>query len=180
MAVAGRRAKPDPIKIFCGLIGRRRPIERARGLLTERFGEIDLQSPLLGFDYTDYYYAEMGQDLRRMWVSFESLRERAYLARAKHIAVEVEDLFVRNGKRGVNIDPGYADDAQVVLATTKNFSHRIYIGLGYYAEVTLVCMHGALRPLEWTYPDYRSPDGLGFFTRLREAYHKQVRSRREA
>jgi hypothetical protein len=180
MAQARRRAKPDPVKIFCGLIGRREPVEEARRLLSERFGEIDLQSPLLTFDYTDYYDAEMGQNLKRLWIGFEPLRERAYLARAKHMAVEVEDLLVRSGKRTVNIDPGYADDAQVVLATGKNFSHRIYIGLGYYAEVTLIYMHGALRPLDWTYPDYRSPEGLGFFTEIREAYHKQERSRREA
>ena len=95
---------------------------------------------------------------------------------AKEWAATIEADLARDGKRTVNIDPGYVDDAQVVLATTKNFSHRIYIGMGYYAEVTLIYKHGRFRTLEWTYPDYRGPAGLEFFTMARAAYHQGLRS----
>ena len=79
-------------------------------------------------------------------------------------------------RRTVNIDPGYVDDAQVVLSTAKNFSHRIYIGKGYYAEVTLIYMRTGLKALEWTYPDYKGEEGLKFFEKVRSGYHRQVRS----
>jgi hypothetical protein len=176
MARAQARPKPDPIKIFCGLIGREDAILEARGLLARVFGDIDLESAILPFDFTDYYTDEMGKDLARQWVAFRTLKERSYLALAKHEAVLIEQVLSRDGRRSVNIDPGYVDDAQVVLATAKNFSHRIYIGRGYYAEVTLIYIHGAYKSLEWTYHDYKSPEGLRFFGKVRTLYHKQVRT----
>jgi len=167
--------KPKPIKLFCGLIGAASSIEGARSLLVERFGEIDLESPLLPFTFTQYYREEMGENLARQWVSFLPLKERAYLAAAKHAATKLEADLSQAGRRTVNIDPGYVDDAQVVLSTAKNFSHRIYIGAGYYAEVTLIYIHKAYKPNEWTYPDYKTPEALDFFDRARRAYLAQVR-----
>ena len=171
--------KPKPIKLFCGLIGAADPIERARSLLVERFGEIDLESPELPFNFTDYYRDELGENLSRCWLSFLPLKERAYLATAKHLATKLEADLARGGKRTVNIDPGYVDDAQVVLSTSKNFSHRIYIGAGYYAEVTLINIHGAFKPNQWTYPDYQTREAIDFFDRARRAYLARVRSAAE-
>ena len=171
------RDKPRPVKLFCGLIARPEALDRARPLLIESFGEIDCESPVLRFDFTSYYADEMGDDLVRKWVAFETLRERAYLARAKHIAVWLEHRLASGARRAVNIDPGYVDAAQVVLATAKNYSHRIYIGLGYYAEVTLTYEHGAFKFLEWTYPDYRTHEGLSFLGAARSAYVIQARDR---
>lgn len=176
MAKVPARPKPDPIKIFCGLIGREDSILEARGLLARVFGDIDVESAVFPFDYTDYYSGEMGRALARQWVAFRTLRERSYLALAKHETVLAERALSLEGRRSVNIDPGYVDDAQVVLATAKNFSHRIYIGKGYYAEVTLIYSHGDFKSLEWTYPDYKSQEGLRFFGKVRTLYHKQVRS----
>jgi hypothetical protein len=102
-----------------------------------------------------------------MWIGFERPRPRGYLARAKHTAVWIEQRLSEAGRRTVNIDPGYVDPAQVVLATAKNYSHRIYIGKGYYAEVTLIYSGGDFRPLDWTYPDYRGETALTFFRELR-------------
>jgi hypothetical protein len=108
-------------------------------------------------------------------VAFKALRERAWLARAKHVAVWLEQELSSGGRRVVNLDPGYVDDAQVVLSTAKNYSHRIYIGLGYYAEVTLTYEHGAFKALDWTYPDYRTPEALSFFGAARAAYAVQMK-----
>lgn len=171
------REKPKPVKLFCGLIGKREAISEARGLLVGRLGEVDCESPEVAFDFTQYYRDEMGDGLLRKWIAFRDLRERAYVAMAKHLASAAEDALRKNGSRTVNIDPGYIDDAQVVLSTTKNYSHRLYIGMGYYAEVTLIYEHGAFKPLAWTYPDYRSEEALRFLRRARDAYIAQVKRR---
>jgi hypothetical protein len=169
--------RPFPIRLFCGLIGRESRLKKARDLLQVEFGPIDIESPVEGFDYTDYYRDEMGSNLRRAWISFGEIRERAYLVEAKKTAVWIEERLARGGRRTVNIDPGYVDNAQVVLSTGKNFAHRIYIGAGYYAEVTLIYTGNAFRFLEWTYPDYRSSSALGFFAQARDAYHREMRRR---
>ncbi|MFZ1948383.1 MAG: DUF4416 family protein [bacterium] len=165
------------MKIFCGLIGTADAIARARDLLAEEFGEVDCESPTVDFTFTDYYRAEMGEGLKRTWVGFRQRRARGYLALAKHAAVQIEASLAWHGRRTVNIDPGYIDDAQVVLATAKNYSHRLYMGMGYYAEVTLIYEHKGFKFLEWTYPDYRSETALRFFAEARDAYLGAVRER---
>ena len=170
------RQRPLPVKMFCGLIGSEESIGEAERLLAAELGPVDLRSPFLPFDFTDYYEDEMGAGLKRRWIAFERLRERAYLASAKHDATILERGLSEGGRRRVNLDPGYVDDAQVVLSTAKNFSHRIYIGKGYYAEVTLIRMRTGLKAMEWTYPDYKSGQGLEFFEEARTVYHRQLRS----
>jgi len=176
MGKAKTRQKPLPVKLFCGLIGSMASIEEAERLLVGELGPVDSRSSFLPFDFTDYYAEEMGTGLKRRWIAFADLKERAYLASAKHSAVLLEDALSADGRRTVNIDPGYVDDAQVVLSTAKNFSHRIYIGKGYYAEVTLIYMRTGLKSLEWTYPDYKGEEGTEFFEEIRSAYHRQLRS----
>jgi hypothetical protein len=175
MGEARTRQKPLPVKLFCGLIGSEASIEEAERLLEAELGPVDLRSPYISFDFTDYYAEEMGTGLKRRWIAFDELRERVYLAQAKHAAVIIEGALSADGRRTVNIDPGYVDDAQVVLSTAKNFSHRIYIGKGYYAEATLVHSGGGFKALEWTYPDYKSGHGLEFFEEARSMYHRQLR-----
>ena len=170
------RDKPRPVKLFCGLIAKADALGRVRGLLVERFGEIDCESPALTFTFTTYYREEMGEGLVRTWVAFRPLRERAYLPLAKHTAIALEASLAVDGKRVANIDPGYVDDAQVVLSTAKNYSHRIYIGMGYYAEVTLTYERKAFKFLGWTYPDYKIPEALAFFNDARSAYAAEMRN----
>jgi hypothetical protein len=179
MGIAVRREKPLQVRLFCGLIGSTDHFARARERLESEFGPVDCESPTEPFTFTDYYAAEMGPSLSRKWIAFASLKERAYLARAKHIAVWIEECLTRGGRRTVNIDPGYVDNAQIVLSTTKNFAHRVYIGMGYYAEVTLVYVNGAFRPFEWTYPDYTSQTALEFFGTVRSSYYDEMRRRGE-
>ena len=177
-----RLSKPKRVKIFCGLIGREESIRDVLDRLSREFGEVDCETDVREFDSTEYYAREMGEGLKRKWVAFAPLRERSYLARAKHLAVELELSLARDGCRTINIDPGYVDDAQVVLATTKNFAHRLYIGMGYYAEPTLIYVkgEGGYRPLEWTYPDYKPVRALRFFRDARCEYLRQVKRNNEA
>ncbi len=176
MGLRPPRQKPMPVKIFCGMIAKQEAIEQAVRRLSVCFGQIDVESKVVRFEVTDYYEEEMGRGLVRKWLAFEGLRERGFLPLAKHMALEIEAQLSEGCRRKINIDPGYVDNAQVVLATTKNYAHRIYIGMGYYAEVTLVYRGGGFKPLEWTYPDYQSPIALEFFTRARSIYHAEVRA----
>ena len=180
MGRAKRRPKPLPVKLFCGLIGSEASIAEAVKRLEREFGVVHFASPVIPFEFTNYYREEMGCDLVRQWIAFEVLRERAYLPRAKHVAVRIERALSVDNKRTVNIDPGYVDNAQVVLATGKNYAHRIYIGMGYYAEATLIHIHGRFRPLEWTYPDCKGRVGISFFEGARSLYRKQMRNQVES
>jgi hypothetical protein len=176
MVAGTMRDGPKPVKLFCGLIARRGRSAEAERLLVQHFGKVDCESPEVAFDFTEYYRSEMGDDLVRKWLAFADLRQRGYLAAAKHAAAAIEDALREGGRRSVNIDPGYVDDAQVVLSTAKNYSHRIYIGAGCYAEVTLTYEHGEFKSLAWTYPDYRSAEALRFLRTAREIYAVQRRS----
>jgi hypothetical protein len=169
-----RRSRPDLVKLFCGIIAAGEDVVgRAEARLVEHFGPIDCVSPIVEFTFTDYYREEMGENLLRKWVSFTPLRARGYLAPAKHAAVAIEGELALGGGRRANLDPGYVDGAQVVLASGKNFSHRIYVGMGYYAEVTLIYEHGGFRSLAWTYPDYKTAEALAFLNKARSAYMRQ-------
>ena len=75
-----------------------------------------------------------------------------------------------NLRRRINIDPGYVSDSKLILATTKDYFHRIYLNYGIYAEVTLKWRKSSFEPLEWTYPDYRSREYINILNNIRNAY----------
>ncbi len=177
-------AKPrpaKPVKLLAGLLGSDPDLlQRARQLLSRRFGPIDLESDHWSFDHTDYYLEEMGPNLLRRFVSFQPLIQPDRLVEIKleTNALEQEIAYqclLPETRRPVNIDPGYLDLTKLVLATTKDRAHRIYLGHGIYAEVTLQYANGAWQVLPWTYPDYRRPEYHAFFDRMRQSYREQQR-----
>ncbi len=178
----GRVRKTEPVKLFCGLIsGDEGLLKRAAVRLTRIFGEADILSDVWPFDQTDYYREEMGPDLLRQFVSFGPLIDPGRLAEIKRQTNELETRLADETaaleiERPVNIDPGYLTPAKLVLATTKDRGHRIYLSSGIYAEVTLVYASGAWQPLEWTYPDYRKPQYHAFFERVRQRLLEQRRA----
>lgn len=148
-----------------------------RQILEEKFGQIDFQSDIFDFNFTEYYAPEMGINLRKQFVSFQPLIKPENLNEIKLWTNELEMQYSVAGKRQVNIDPGYLTAANIVLATTKNFSHRVYLGKGIYGDVHLRFRNHQFQALEWTYADYRQPLAIGFFTELRKLYSKsEVRS----
>jgi hypothetical protein len=162
---------PKPAKLLISLFtGEKALFHSAATRLSERFGEPDMISNWFSFDYTDYYRTEMGSPLFRRMMGFRDLIAQEDLARIKCATNEIERLFCRGTARGVNIDPGYLLHERFVLATGKNFTHRIYIGLGIYADLTLIYTRGNFQPLAWTYPDYRSEDIIGFLENARKKY----------
>jgi hypothetical protein len=145
-------------------------------VLNDLFGKTALVSASFPFTETLYYEAEMGKPIYRVFIGFENLIDPEDISDVKIRTNEIEEkLFSGSGGRDVNIDPGYLTRGKVVLATTKNYQHRIYLRRGIYAEVTLRYRGGSYKPWDWTYPDYKRAESVSFFNRLRELYIKTGR-----
>ena len=161
---------PKPAKLVIGLLMKdRRLLKPVAAELTAKFGSVDMISSWMSFNYTDYYEQELGSPLYRRLLSFETLIDQQALAGIKIDTNHLEQTYARSHRRRVNIDPGYLLFERFVLASGKNFSHRIYIGRQIYADLTLVFRKGAFETLPWTYPDYadhpiRMSDSAGPFS----------------
>jgi hypothetical protein len=172
----GQIRKHQPVKLMASLLtGCMDLLPAVEAALEQCVGPIDYHSPLLPFDTTSYYESEFGPNLQREIVTFERLCDGACLAGVKCQTNELEQRWAIDGRRRVNIDPGYIALGKFVLATTKDQSHRIDIGQGIFAEVTLRYRHGTFEPWEWTYPDYGSAPYIALFNQLRRAYQAQLR-----
>ena len=170
-----RPALPDPVKILSSVFsGSTDILNKAIAVLSERLGEIDYVSALLPFAYTDYYSKELGTSLTRRFISFETLVPPDTLPDIKLFTNKVEETFVKDGNRLVNIDPGYLSKAHLILATGKAYTHRPYIRDGIYADLTLIFVNHTFRRLEWTYPDYADEDTIVMLNNIRERYASQL------
>lgn len=124
--------------------------------LVREFGPMDYTSPVLDFGkYTLYYDKEMGSSIMGKLIGFERLIHPSLLASIKIKTNEIEQKYAVDGKRRFNLDPGYIHHMQFVLATTKMWPHRIYIGQGIYAEPTLMYINGRWKDYDFTYPNYK-------------------------
>jgi hypothetical protein len=171
----GEVREPQPVKVFVGiLLALPSTLPELHALLEDQLGPIDTQSHLLEFDYTNYYELEIGSGLKRKLLGFGRLASPEALVELKIFTNRVEQTFAINGRRTVNLDPGYLTAARVVLASTKDFAHRLYLGKGIYGEVTLLYQKKDFRALPWTYPDYRSEAYRQFFKELRRVYMAQL------
>jgi hypothetical protein len=150
-------------------------IERVITEMEHALGAADWISPPLFFDRTRYYEREMGWPLHRRFVSFENLLPPDRLVNVKLATNEIEQRYCRDEKRRVNIDPGYVSAERLVLATGKNYIHRIYLAEGIYADLTLVFRKGGFHPLQWTYPDYADSATIALFNEVRRNYMRQLR-----
>ncbi|MGB9496650.1 MAG: DUF4416 family protein [Dissulfuribacterales bacterium] len=170
---------PPPAKLVCSIFSQReRLISRVADALSSAYGAIDFESPVMPFDRTSYYEPEFGNSLKRIFISFAELIFQDILAEIKLATDKLEQEFCTEGKRRVNIDPGILTAERLVLATGKNYSHRIYLGRGVYADLTLIYRKSSFRPLPWTYPDYASQEAVEFWNRVRESYLKGLRGAR--
>jgi hypothetical protein len=178
----GEVRKVEPVKLFVGMLSAYQgAFAAAESALAEAFGPVDLRSDLFAHEFTEYYRDEMGHPLVRRFVSFERLVPPDRLASVKQATNEIEERIAAGAEwpaaRPVNLDPGYIAPSKLVLASTKDYSHRIHLREGIYAEVTLLFTRGAWHELEWTYPDYRTPAYHQFFSQVRE---RLLQQRREA
>jgi hypothetical protein len=174
----GEIRTPLPVKLFVGLLTSvPEAAPEAEKHLVELFGAVDVRSDPFLFDKTHYYDEEMGSPIYRYFLSFENLIEPSEIAAAKVRTNDMEALFASRFpdlRRPINLDPGYLEQSKIVLASTKNFFHRILISGGIYAEVTLHFQDGAWRTFPWTFPDYKTESYHRFFTTLRTLYRDQL------
>ena len=172
--------EPQPHADVCLVVGMLTafPVlfSRAATALSERFGPVIRESETLAFDFTTYYEPRMGRGIKRKFFTFERLVAPERMAEIK---LRTNDLERRLAgpefpvPRPINLDPGYVTHSKLVLATTKDYSHRIYLGQGIYAEVTLRFVGGHFEPMPWTYPDYRTEGYRAFFDEVRADFMKR-------
>jgi len=164
----GIPTKHEPVKLIIGLIAREDLFDKIEKILSRKFGTVDFKSEILDFKFTDYYEQEMGTDLKRRFLSFKRNIVPRDLSWIKLYTNRIEKKFSKsNGLRKVNIDPGYLTLSKLVLATTKDYQHRLYLDKGIYAEVTLRFKAKSFTIWEWTYPDYRTPAYINIFNHIR-------------
>ncbi len=171
---------PAPAKLIVGMLsGRRELLGEAGERLSRDHGPVDLRSRVWDFDFTDYYQRQMGTGLLRQFISFERLVPPEAIAAVKQGTNGIEAEFAAAGAGGpprpVNLDCGYVTEGKLVLASTKDFAHRIYLGGGIFAEVTLEYAGGAWRAGPHTFPDYASGLYDEFLTAARSRLAAQLR-----
>jgi len=174
---------PKPVKLIIGILGAdHQCLHASIEAIETKFGSVDFVSDVWRFDKTDYYKEETGEHILRQFVSIERLIGPGKLAKIKHTTNKLEQKLAAKLAlplpRPVNLDPGIIEPSKLILATTKNYSHRIYIGKKMYAEVTLLFDKGYWRPLEHTYPDYRQQCYFDFFDKVRKRLLEQLKSYR--
>jgi hypothetical protein len=173
---------PKPVKLIIGILASNHQcLHTAAELLSDKFGKVDFSSEVWPFDQTDYYKEQMGPRILRQFVSIKRLIEPGLLAKIKRRTNKLEQKLAKKLAlpltRPVNLDPGIIEPSKLVLATTKNYSHRIYIGKNMYAEVTLIFDKGHWRPQAYTYPDYRQQCYFDFFDKVKTRLMEQLKSK---
>jgi hypothetical protein len=173
-------SKPPRVKLICGMISARGELFTQASLaLTDQFGPVDIASEVMAFDFTSYYDHEMGHPLYRQFVAFDKLVCPDILASAKLATNAIEAEFKTSASQGsparpINLDVGYIEPAKLILASMKNFSHRIYVGCGVFAEVTLMFHKVGWDAFPWTFPDYASGRYSPFLNAARDKMREQI------
>jgi hypothetical protein len=175
-----KQKKPKPVKLIIGILAANGEcLSAALDALIAKFSKLDFVSDVWPFDKTDYYKNEIGENILRQFVSAEKLIDPGSLAKIKHKTNKLEQKLAKQLglalPRPVNLDPGVIEPSKLILATTKNYSHRIYIGGKMYAEVTLIFDKGTWRPLPYTYPDYKQQCYFDFFDKVRTRLLEQLK-----
>jgi hypothetical protein len=172
----GTIKKHLPVKLFTAITFLKGfDIELLIKAIEQFHSPIDLRSEVYDFTkFTTYYNHEMGEQLNKCFVSFLKLFIPENLPFVKISTNRLEEDYISNKKRQINIDPGYITQAKLVLATTKNYSHRIYLGQGIYGDVHLQYQNKTYQPQPWTYPDYKDINNLEFFNATRLRYLEQL------
>jgi hypothetical protein len=181
----GAIRQPQPVKLIVAMLaGSDQLLAQAVGRLVEELGPVDQSSPAAEFTSTHYYDQEMGSPLLRQFVAFERLIDPGRLGPIKRLTNQIEEDLATpkpdagetraSAPRRVNLDPGYVAEGKLVLASTKDFSHRVHLGEGIYAEVTLMYGKGRWIAQKYTFPDYASGAYDDFLTAAREQLRRQL------
>lgn len=172
-----KSSPPEPSLLFVGTLYRKEEYySTAKEKLISVFGGVIIETPPSDWDYSDYYRNELGTPIKRSFVFLNDEIAPERLADIKLLTNEIERQLSTAGKRNINLDPGYLTPSKVVLASTKNYSHRIAIGRGIYAEVTLIYRDGRYLPHLFTYRDYASDPYVEIFAQARNYLMRKEKS----
>jgi hypothetical protein len=166
----GKIISPEAALLFIGTLYSDPEIfDRSKKVLERNFGDALVVSPPMDWDYSPYYRDELGSPIRRQFIFYKDFFDTGTLADVKTGTNEIEDSFSADGKRQINLDPGYLTLAKIVLASTKNYSHRINLGKGIYGEVTLryIEKEDTFKPHLFTYRDYQEKSCIDIFLNAR-------------
>lgn len=167
------------VKLICGIISSNEEyFQRSEERLAELYGTVDSRSPRFDFDLTDYYEPQMGKALKRGFLSFDRLIDPNGLSgikiRTNALELEIRREFGED-RRIVNLDPGYITQAALIMATAKDFSHRIPLQNGIYGHLEFLFTRTGIRRLDWTYPDFANEGTQRYFVELRKRYRAQLK-----
>lgn len=115
----------------------------------------------------EYYAKEMGTPLARFFFVPQKLFARDDMLSTKVASLTWEKDWSVSGKRMVNVDLGMLSPENFILATTKNYSHRVYLGEDIFADLTYQFQKGKFHTFPWTYPDYLDQEKIDFLSRER-------------
>ena len=164
------------VKPICAVTyGQSVSLEKALSELETILCSVEFRSRAFDFSFTEYYLTEMGRDLKKVFVSFTGLILPERLPDLKRQTNEIEAVWSAGGKRLVNLDPGYITTAKLVLASTKDFAHRLFLADGIYGDVQLQYRHGRFRTQPWTFPDYQTDLALDFFEEVRKGTYQELK-----
>ncbi len=167
---------PEPARlVISALTPHEDLIQRVLSKLAKELGPVHDQIGPIQFNYTQYYNREMGDGILRWLFSFNNLVDKGSLVKIKLLTNRIEQSYTEHGKRRINLDPGLLSLGNFVLATGKDNAHRIYLGEGIFADLTLVFRGRTYHPLQWTYPDYADRVLIDILNRIRENYKCSLR-----
>ena len=173
----GEATNRPPVKLVLGTIYQDETLlQQALIQLQTLYGPIDFSLYGLPFSHTSYYQAEMGIHLQKSFFSFEHLIAPEDLVEIKLRTNQIENEYMIEKRRRINLDPGYLTAAKLILATTKNQRQRIYLSQGIYAEPELYFHDKSFTPWEWSYPDYCTPEYIAVFNQIRKIYQQQIKA----
>ena len=168
-----------PVKLICAVLTSDAAVfQHAERHLIQSFGPVENRSSTQDFTFTGYYDKQMGSGLKKRLLSFCELIDPSRLSQIKiqtnMLEEQLRESFEAN-LRVANLDPGYMTASALIMATVKDFSHRIPLQGGIYAHLELIFKRTEVKALSWTYPDYRTPDWHPFFREVRKSYLMQLR-----
>lgn len=176
----GEVKKTQAVKFIVGILAiDEDALAKANELIGRQLGPVESQSEAWPFSSTKYYAKEMSETLVRQFVSLAQPTDPVELVKLKLASNSLELTHAqehgRGQRRAINLDPGYITPAKLILASTKDFSHRVYLERGIFGEVTLQYVHGSWRSFDWSFPDYTEQRYHGFFSQVRSGLLEQLR-----
>ncbi len=176
-----KESKFKPAKLYIGTIFRERAVlEECLTIIKKEYGEIESESQVFEFTQTDYYIKEMGSPLHRQFFVLKRLIDPSLLSDIKIFTNRIEDDFkerYQSKGRVINLDPGIITAGSMIVATAKNFSHRIPLKNGIYAHLEYMFTKKEVKELPWTYLDFRSEEYKNFFLKIRKKYLAELREK---